>query len=515
MAVANLRFRPSVRSQLNPRGDIEVTDAEYVSFIRRFPPSKLVSLVAAVAPDYAFNQADYSTNSLITPWGLADVARVSLAFGNEHRAAEPTTQDLLKCLHMHNNLGHPGLAAQEPGAAVNTLLQLAFYQFPFQRSPAHLTGRSIALFEQTTVPDSTDIEVMHDGWQTDLLGCTLSQYTGVTQLLAAAAKPNGGRFDPAWIERADLKDLTDIFEPAITRRMLTEHLAAPASSFRQRDPERPSIRRRFTFNPLVESPVVSGLGPDLLMPVPDFVMWKPTPSGLYFTGLRRWGEAFTRDLGKLFQAYVGRHLALISSATLYPEIEYKEGRNQNKSIDWILVFPELVLLVEAKVGRPKQAVQSGAEGAAKALRAAFDKAFKQLDITYELIQARRPEFGHIPADRPILGIVVTLEDFHVVNSPLHQPLYTRSKKLPTLAVPVEELEGIVCLGPDTARFLLDNITETEHNANLRLALSHQNVPLNPILTAGLDATPINRVEDLPAAHAESAGAAAFVRDAGR
>jgi hypothetical protein len=66
MAVANLRLRPSVRSQLNPRGDIEVTDAEYVSFIRRFPPSKLVSLVAAVAPDYAFNQADYSTNSLIT-----------------------------------------------------------------------------------------------------------------------------------------------------------------------------------------------------------------------------------------------------------------------------------------------------------------------------------------------------------------------------------------------------------------------------------------------------------------
>ncbi len=167
---------------------------------------------------------------------------------------------------------------------------------------------------------------------------------------------------------------------------------------------------------------MSGLGPDLLMPVPDFVMWKPTPSGLYFTGLRRWGEAFTRDLGKLFQAYVGRHLALISSATLYPEIEYKEGRNRNKSIDWILVFPELVLLVEVKVGRPKQAVQSGAEGAAEALRAAFDKAFNQLDTTYELIQAQRPEFGHIPADRPILGIVVTLEDFHVVNSPLHQPL---------------------------------------------------------------------------------------------
>jgi hypothetical protein len=183
------------------------------------------------------------------------------------------------------------------------------------------------------------------------------------------------------------------------------------------------------------------------MPVPDFVMWKPTPSGLYFTGLRRWGEAFTRDLGKLFQSYVGRHLALVPGANLYPEIEYKENKNRKKSIDWILVFPDLVLLVEVKLARPKQAVQSGAQGAADALRAAFDKAFKQLDATHELIQARRPEFAHIPADRPTVGIVVTLEDFHVVNSPLHQPLYSRSTKLPTLAVPIEELEGIVCLGP--------------------------------------------------------------------
>lgn len=272
-----------VRAQLNPRGEDEVADADYVNFIRRFPPSKLVSLVAAVAPDYAFNQADYATNNLITPWGLADVTRVSLTFSNEYRAAEPTVEDLLTCLDMHNRLGHPGLKAQEPDAAANTVLQLAFYQFPFQRPAAFLTGRSIALFEQTLFPDPSEVEVMHSDWQNDLLGCTLSEYTGVTQLLAAAAKPNGGRFDPAWIEKPELQDLTDIFDPTITRRMLTKFLAAPASGFRQRDPERSSIGRRFTFNPLVEFPVVSGLGSDLLMPVPDFVLRKPTPSGLYFT----------------------------------------------------------------------------------------------------------------------------------------------------------------------------------------------------------------------------------------
>jgi hypothetical protein len=499
--VSSWKASTGVRAQLNPRGEDEVADADYVNFIRRFPPSKLVSLVAAVAPDYAFNQADYATNNLITPWGLADVTRVSLTFSNEYRAAEPTVEDLLTCLDMHNRLGHPGLKAQEPDAAANTVLQLAFYQFPFQRPAAFLTGRSIALFEQTLFPDPSEVEVMHSDWQNDLLGCTLSEYTGVTQLLAAAAKPNGGRFDPAWIEKPELQDLTDIFDPTITRRMLTKFLAAPASGFRQRDPERSSIGRRFTFNPLVEFPVVSGLGSDLLMPVPDFVLRKPTPSGLYFTGLRRWGEAFTRDLGKLFEAYVGRHLALIPGATLHPEIVY--GKNQAKSIDWILVFPDLVLLVEVKLARPKQAVQSGAKGAAEALRAALDKAHKQLDTTYELIQSRQPEFEHIPADRLTLGIVVTLEDFHVVNSPLHRPWFSSSTKLPTLAVPVEELEGIVCLGPATSKFLTENITSTNTAANLRMALSRHTIPHNPILTAGLDATPIRRVTDVAAAHAQA------------
>jgi hypothetical protein len=47
------------------------------------------------------------------------------------------------------------------------LLQLAFYQFPFQRSAARLTGRSIALFEQTAFPDPADIEVMRNGWQNE------------------------------------------------------------------------------------------------------------------------------------------------------------------------------------------------------------------------------------------------------------------------------------------------------------------------------------------------------------
>ena len=493
-----MKWNAQVRQQLFPgqASEEEVSDREYVDYVRQFRQSEMVSLVAAAAPSVSFNQATYTKTNRVTPWGLADIARVSLAFGSERNRLSPTGEHLDRCLQMHNSLGHPGLAEKEPNALAHALLQLAFSQFSFQRDVGPLIGRSIALFNHTEPADPTQMEVLHGDWQTDLLGCSLINYIGVTQLMMAAAAPNQGRFDPSWIERDDLTDLTDIFDPAVTRHVLHTYLVAPASTFRERDPGFPSIDRRFTFNPLIDTPVVAGLGPSLLMPVPDYLIGKPTTSGLYYTGLSKWGVAFAHDVGRLFEAYVGRQLALIPGVQVYPEITYRHEKDLRKSIDWIVVFPNLVLLVEVKAARPTEALRAGAEGSAAALQQAFNKGHKQLGTTFDLIQARVAEFAHIPTDRPTVGVVVTLEDFHVANSILHLPMYSPSPKLPTLAVAVEELEGIVCLGPATEAFLRDQLNRPPGQyANLRQALSTHNIPANPILAAGVADSPINRVND--------------------
>lgn len=282
--------------------------------------------------------------------------------------------------------------------------------------------------------------------------------------------------------------------------MLHRYLVADASTFRTRDSATPSISRRFTFNPLIDTPVVSGLGPDLLMPIPDYMIWKPTPSGLSYTGLAKWDQAFTRDLGKLFEAYVGRHLHLLPDAQVHPEIPYRKPKKQwGKSVDWIVIFPNFVLLVEAKAKRSTQALRSGDEGAAAALQQTFNEANDQLDKTFDLITARAPELAHIPADCLIVGIVVTLEDFHVANSALHLPMYSPSTRLPTLAVSMDELEGIVCLGSAAEAFLREQTsTAPGVYANLRMALSKHKIPTNPILAAGVAASPITRVKDIAA-----------------
>lgn len=373
------RFSPQVQQQLfgdksRSDEDMEVDDRHYVDYVRQFRRSELVALVAAAAPAVSFNQADYQSNSTVTPWGLADVARVSLAFGPERKRFSPTYEDLLGCLVRYNSLGHRGLEEQEPGAVSHMFLQLAFSQFQHQRNIGPMTGRSIALLDQTEPADPAAMEVLKGAWQQDLLGCSLVEFVGVTQLLMAAAAPNNGRFDPAWMERDDddLKSLSGVFDPAVTRHALRTHLVAEADSFRARDSAPPSIDRRFTFSPLLDTPVVAGLGADLLMPVPDFLAWKPTPSGLSYAGMAKWGEAFARDLGRLFEAYVGRLLRLVEGVVLYPEISYRMPRKQSgKSVDWIVVFPGLVLLVEAKARRSTEALRSGGAGAAAALQQTF------------------------------------------------------------------------------------------------------------------------------------------------
>lgn len=503
------RFSPQIQQQLfgdksrsDEEEELEVDDRDYVDYVRQFRRSELVALVATTAPDVSFNQANYQANNTVTPWGLADVARVSLAFGSERNRLSPTRAHLYQCLLRHNSLGHRGLAEQEPDAVANLFLQLAFSQFPHQRNIGPMTGRSIALLDQTEPAEPAAMEVLRDDWQQELLGCSLVEFVGVTQLLMAAAAPNNGRFDPAWMERDDddFKSLSEIFDPAVTRHVLRTHLVAGADSFKTRDTATPSIDRRFSFSPLLDTPVVAGLGPDLLMPIPDFLAWKPTPSGLSYAGMAKWGEAFARDLGRLFEAYVGRLLHLLEGVDVYPEIVYRmPKRQQGKSVDWIVVFSGLVLLVEAKARRSTEALRSGSAGAAAALKQTFDKGNAQLDTTFGLITTGAPEFAHIPTDRPIVGIVVTLDDFHVANSAFHLPMYSPATRLPSLAVAADELEGIVGLGAAAETFLHEQTqTEPGQHANLRMALSKHTIPKNPVLAAGIESAPIRRVKDIVA-----------------
>src|SRR2546430_8741675 len=121
-------------------------------------------------------------------------------------------------------------------------------------------------------------------------------------------------------------------------------------------------------------------------------------------------------MGELLENYLGRQFATLPDVTVHPEIVYREGREEVRSIDWILVFEDLVVLVEAKATRSPIAARAADTSAHKAYTSTLGNAFKQLGRTLDKIQAGTPEFSHLPSDRPIIGMVATLDPWYIANS---------------------------------------------------------------------------------------------------
>jgi hypothetical protein len=141
--------------------------------------------------------------------------------------------------------------------------------------------------------------------------------------------------------------------------------------------------------------------------MPQLAWAKATPWGVYCTGVSHYGDRFARDLGHLFERYIGRQVRLLDGAKVLPEITYGPRNSRRKTVDWIVVLPEVVLLVEVKSAIPTEPVRLGAADAAQAMIRKLGEAFNHIDATAQLIADRDPALAAVPADRPVLGMAVT------------------------------------------------------------------------------------------------------------
>jgi hypothetical protein len=135
----------------------KVSDHEYRQRIRRYKPSSLLPLIAGAAARYRDQQEWLnSPYRKYTPWALADAARVSLAYGNEHRA-DATEQDLLQVLNAYSRFDP---LWDQDGRAF--MLRMAGEQMPWQSSDYEALARTAAVFAQT--PPLKPVECLRPGW---------------------------------------------------------------------------------------------------------------------------------------------------------------------------------------------------------------------------------------------------------------------------------------------------------------------------------------------------------------
>ncbi|WP_161243418.1 hypothetical protein [Streptomyces sp. SID2888] len=476
-------------------GSRAVRGRDYVARVRRHRPSALLPLIARASAAYSLESSWLeSPYRKYTPWALADAARVSLACGNEYRKDASDT-DLLRILDMYSQLEDPYLYDHDndQDALARFLLRAAGEQMIYQEPVFQELARAAAMLTQTTA--TREARCLRPGWDEELLGTSLSHYVGIAQLLWALAISRGGRFDPDSLEAHGAERIRAKIPAPTILSVAEKHFVTDAAAFRQAN-ERAQMTsdpllRRYEYNPLRTTPLVKGYGPGLLAPVSQLIPAKASPLGIYYTGVARFGNAFAQDLGDLFEAYVGRQLGLLPDATVHPEIVY--GQNQALSVDWIVVTEELVLLVEVKSVRPTAHLRLANERRVDELKRMLGHAYEQIDRTAALIASGRKEFARVPASRPVHGLIVTMEPFHIVNAPLQRPL------LPATTVPVTvcsigELENLVTItDAPVGRILLERAADARRSTYaLREALSGHAHVSNAVLDAGWASYPWRR-----------------------
>jgi len=115
---------------------------------------------------------------------------------------------------------------------------------------------------------------------------------------------------------------------------------------------------------------------------------------------------------------VGRQLETIAGAEVHHEILYAGRNGEVATVDWIVVMPGAVLLVECKSALPRRDVVEGRETFREGHEQVI-KGRKQLAETAAAIRnGRHSELATLPSDRPMAGLVVTLGSFYAANEAL-------------------------------------------------------------------------------------------------
>lgn len=419
-------------------------DNSYRAFVRRcrqFDRNSLLTGFASASAGWDGKTLDERGEPVpFLPWDVAGAAVTVLRRGRRVSRL-PGRGDLIRLAADYTNLDYPDEASSS-----EELLRMVgrhlYTQWSYQRHQLNVLARSVALLDHTPYPATRMPKILTAGWQELLLGASVREYCSAAFLMHVLAYTGASypfNYGPDAAVIFDEPGSEGRFHRIVRDHFLTEAASfAPVSS-----PDgRAFALEPFGFNPLLDTPFVGGILADRwIAPCAPAVLQKASAVSIAYIGLRRFGAAFTNDLGHLFQEYIGRHLALVHEAQLHREFVYYPTSKpvSNDSVDWIMVTPAAVVLIECKSQFPDRHVREGTPSFVNAHTTQIGKGIKQINTTAALIRSAQPEFAHIPTDRPVVGFVVTLGDFDLANDPVLRSHVTRAD-VPTAVVGSEFIE---------------------------------------------------------------------------
>jgi hypothetical protein len=449
----------------------------FIQAVRRYRPSDLLPALAAFSAEQERNdnRREYAKSP---PWGVAAAAKESLLHGNEHRVAG-LPLDVVPRLMKSFNQTHD--STEDSNTVEGILTRIAYEQFPYQESTFEELTRTQAMLVDTPLPAIAGSDVAD--WES-ALGMSLEDAIGGTFLLWTWAIHNAGRIDLSLADAPHMQEVFTIFprsavEGVASRLTATQQQAQ--GNYRAQSSLPPHLER-YAYNPLIKTPLVD-LGKDgIVAPQTALIPRTVTPSGLFYLGIETWGTTLPRQLGYRVEAYVGRQLRSIEAFQVHAEIVY--GKPEQRSVDWLVVTPRVVILVECKSRRLTQDARAGGDTLVAEVVNRLDEARGQINRSAKQIQDRLDAFRHIPGDRPMIGLIVTSDPFYMSNTPFLGK-HLRQADIPTLYASMRELEHLVSLPPEQIALTLLSIATDAERATWHLGSALKDAPhhQNTILDA--------------------------------
>ena len=422
--------------------------------VRRFPPSQVIRMTATHAaqrlnPFEGERQEDLKQGYV--PWFYSALARDSIIYGTEYRSRTITNADMnkLRKLFIDTPVGIENRSDQEHLLA-RFVQGIAHEQFPYQNNLKRELGRSYLLFGDDLDDGGHPLHPRPQDWVQVLWG-TISQALTASFVFAVGAHRNGGIVDPSWMQMAWWDDLEDILPRAASTTVLdrlssTVELAKQDAKTVITDPY---AYPRYAYNPLVSTPIMDlGPGPRFV-PQPYFLHTAMTAENLYYKGIKQWDRnEFGRAVGLRVQDYVGRQLKHTGLLHVEPEFRWTKKRVGGlDSSDWFVVTPRATILIECKSARANPEMRSGTLEGLAVTATRLKKAFTQLNENAVQLRNRNPKFSHLPADRQLIGLVVTAEPIYEANSGAVRGMLPKPE-IPIFTVPLKDLEMLAVLPPD-------------------------------------------------------------------
>lgn len=448
------------------------TYSEVARRIQKYDPEKLLREIARMAAREAKRKmAGASVEVPETAFAFAAVARTAIAEARataisagqrsrrrkKGRGTRTPSPDHVRrlCDEMIRVWSPEHMDAASTGLWM-LLAPIAFEQFGQQWSAMENLARAHSLFvdahaRHPDLPDSA-------AW-VDVLGVNLHGFMRTGFGLYVAMLQNEGQVSRDVLAQSNVRPIWEPLIPAEVFTVIDDHFTQDFVKHHtiSAAAQKPGWEK-WSFNSLTARPLIT-YGNDLVGPIPHFLLDRISSTGLWYIGQEAWGSTFTDAVGGAFEDYVGQNLGLISAATVLPEIKYSTPTGDALSCDWLVVTDEAVILVEVKCARPLFGSRTGEIAAFDDADKKIGKAVQQLESTAAHIKDRHPAFAGIPHDRPLIGLVVTLEPYYLRETFRDDIL--ESVVLPISIAWAHELENATAqlqTAPDAGRQLLEALT---------------------------------------------------------